>query len=256
MGSERIEDTLQQYHITIRLAGIVIAAEVTYPSTEIFCREYLTDEESDFKVIITEEDICRERRKSAAEDLKEGILVRHFTEGYLETLALYRKIAERLPDYHTLLFHGSAIAVDGAAYLFTAKSGTGKSTHTRLWRERFGSRAVMVNDDKPLLKITDREVLVCGTPWDGKHHLSNKIAVPLKAICVLQRDSENHIVPADLRMVYPLMVQQTFRPAAPLQLSKTLELLNRMMIKTKIYMLGCNMDPDAVRVAYEGMKEE
>ncbi len=135
-----------------------------------------------------------------------------FSDAYLETLAVYRKIADHLLSYDTLLFHGSVIAVDGEGYLFTAKSGgTGKSTHTRLWREYFGERAVMVNDDKPLLRITDSGVTAYGTPWDGKHRLSTNIAVPLKGICILTRDTTNHIEPAEPHAVYPLIVQQTNR---------------------------------------------
>ena len=98
-------------------------------------------------------------------------------------------------SYDTILFHGSVIAVDGIGYLFTAKSGTGKSTHTRLWREYFGDRAAMVNDDKPLLKITDSSVIAYGTPYNGKHRLGTNISVPLKAICILTRAADNHIEP-------------------------------------------------------------
>ena len=61
--------------------------------------------------------------------------MRKYSDIYLETMAVYRKIEDKLLDYDTILFHGSAVAVDGVGYLFTAKSGTGKSTHTRLWRE-------------------------------------------------------------------------------------------------------------------------
>lgn len=141
----------------------------------------------------SQSDIEYEREKSALEDRKEGLPIRNFPDSYLETLAVYRKFAENLLAYDTVLFHGSVVAVDGIGYLFTAKSGTGKSTHTRLWREYFGERAVMVNDDKPLLQVTENGVIVYGTPWDGKHHLSNNISVPLKAICILTRAEENHI---------------------------------------------------------------
>ena len=84
-------------------------------------------------------------------------------DDYLETLAVCRKIAERMPEYDTFLFHGSCIAVDGVGYLFTAKSGTGKSTHTRLWRELLDNRATMVNDDKPLIRIADDGLVIYGT---------------------------------------------------------------------------------------------
>ena len=78
--------------------------------------------------------------------------------------------------------------MDGEAYIFTAVSGTGKSTHAMLWREVFGERVRMINDDKPLIRITpEGKAVVYGTPWDGKHHLSKNSAFPLKAICWLTR---------------------------------------------------------------------
>ncbi len=210
--------------------------------------------ESVTRITITQSDIDFEREKSAREDIKEGISIRQFSDAYLETLAVYRKIADHLLSCDTLLFHGSVIAVDGEGYLFTAKSGTGKSTHTRLWREYFGERAVMVNDDKPLLHITDSGVTAYGTPWDGKHRLSTNIAVPLKGICILTRDAKNHIEPVEPHAVYPLIVQQTNRSLSADGMKQTLSLIDRMLNVVPVYRLGCNMDIEAARVAYEGMK--
>lgn len=209
--------------------------------------------ESVTRIRITQSDIDFEREKSAREDIKEGIPIRHFSDAYLETLAVYRKIADHLLSCDTLLFHGSVIAVDGEGYLFTAKSGTGKSTHTRLWREYFGERAVMVNDDKPLLRITDSGMTAYGTPWDGKHRLSTNTAVPLKGICILTRDTTNHIDPAESHAVYPLIVQQTNRSLTADGMKQTLSLIDRMLNVVPVYQLGCNMDIEAARVAYEGM---
>ena len=209
--------------------------------------------ESVTRIRITQSDIDFEREKSAREDIKEGIPIRQFSDAYLETLAVYRKIADHLLSCDTLLFHGSVIAVDGIGYLFTAKSGTGKSTHTRLWREYFGERAVMINDDKPLLHITDSGVTAYGTPWDGKHRLSTNIAVPLKGICILTRDTINHIEPAEPLAVYPLIVQQTNRSLSADGMKQTLSLIDRMLNVVPVYRLGVNMDIEAARVAYEGM---
>ena len=237
----------------IELAENVINVYSIYPQVQQLCKDYLTDKKSNFSVVVTEDDIEFERRKSAEEDEKEGIHIRNFSDYYLETLAVYRKIAEEMVDFDTILFHGSGIAVDGVGYLFTAKSGTGKSTHTRLWKEYFGCRAVMINDDKPLLKITDKGVMVYGTPWDGKHHLSNNIVVPLKAICILNRDSTNHIESISPKLVYSLLLQQTYRPSDPVKMAKTLQLLDRLMEKIELYTLGCNMDQTAAIMAFEGM---
>ena len=139
-------------------------------------------------------DILYEKEKSRREDIKEGIPIREFSDAYLETLAVYRKICSCLLDEDILLFHGSVVSVDGIGYLFTAKSGTGKSTHTKYWREYFKDRAIMINDDKPLLEIKEDRVNVYGTPWDGKHRLSCNTCVPLKAICILNRGQDNNVL--------------------------------------------------------------
>ena len=152
------------------------------------------------------------------------------------------------------MFHGSAIAVDGVAYLFTAKSGTGKSTHTALWRQVFGERAVMINDDKPLLKLTPEGVLVCGTPWNGKHGLGCNKMVPLKAICILERAEQNAITPMDAADVLPMLMQQSFRTGTTGGTVLLFDILDKLTKRVQLYRLGCNMDPQAAIVAYEGMK--
>ena len=262
---------------TIRLAGQYFTIYPVCDYIREYCKDYIVadvtgqsgiaDEDTEYtssevgdittesvtRIRITQSDIDFEREKSAKEDIKEGIPIRHFSDAYLETLAVYRKIADHLLSCDTLLFHGSVIAVDGEGYLFTAKSGTGKSTHTRLWREYFGERAVMVNDDKPLLHITDSGVTAYGTPWDGKHRLSTNIAVPLKDICILTRDIKNHIEQVEPHAVYPLIVQQTNRSLSADGMKQTLSLIDHMLNVVPVYRLGCNMDIEAARVAYEGM---
>ena len=152
------------------------------------------------------------------------------------------------------MFHGSCIAVDGVGYLFTAKSGTGKSTHTRLWRELLGVKAVMVNDDKPLIRMTGEGAVIYGTPWDGKHRLSSNIAVPLKAVCILERAEENAIHPITADEAYPMLLQQVYRPMDRMAMNTTLTLIDRLAVSVNLWRLDCNMDPEAARVAYEAMK--
>lgn len=186
----------------IALAGQVIGVSALYEQTRTFCKNYLTDAPASFEVAVTPADIAFEREKNDREAAVEGHAPGNFSDEYLETLALYRKIVERLLEWDTLLFHGSCISVDSKAYLFTAKSGTGKSTHTQLWKKWFGERAVFINDDKPLLKISAQGVTVYGTPWDGKHHRSTNTSCPLKAVCILTRNTENSIQRIDKKAAY------------------------------------------------------
>lgn len=236
------------------IGGKSIEITTLYEDTHRLCAGYQTDKSPDFFVQIESSDIAYERKKSALEDEKEGRRIVAYSEGYLETLAVYRKIAEQMLEYDTILFHGSCIAVDGEAYLFTAKSGTGKSTHTRLWRETFGQRAVMVNDDKPLIYITKQGAIVYGTPWRGKHFLGENIRVPLKGICILERGDVNKIRSITKSEAFPMFLQQTFRPSNVQKMTMVLELLNQFGNQVPAYRLSCNMNPEAARISYEKMK--
>lgn len=237
----------------IRIADRVIGIHAMFSEIRDMCRNYLTEATPDFEVFITQEDIDHESQKSGREAVIEGRDLVHYTDAYLETLAVYRKIVTALLDDNILLFHGSVIAVDGVGYLFAAKNGTGKSTHTRLWRRHFGDRAVMVNDDKPLLKITDQGVIAYGTPWDGKHHLSTNAAVPLKAICVLTRGESNYIESVSKKDAFPMLCQQSYRTATPEGVMKTLALIDKLGSLVELYRLSCNMDQEAAVVAFQGM---
>ncbi|MCR5294713.1 MAG: hypothetical protein K6E30_06000 [Lachnospiraceae bacterium] len=235
----------------LKLANKKIEIGNIYSYAEEYCRDYLLadTEEADFSFRITEADIGFEQKKSEREDRAEGRAVRRFSEEYLETLAIYRRIAEKMPYYDTFLFHGSVVAADGLGYLFTAKSGTGKSTHTRLWRELLGDRAFMVNDDKPLIRVgSDGKTSVFGTPWDGKHRLSRNIETPLKAICVLDRAEDNRICAVSKGDIRPMLLQQVYRPSDGEALRRTLELLDRMDLE--FYHLFCNMDIRAAELSY------
>lgn len=237
-----------------KIANKIIQINSVCEDVHKLCADYISQETPDFIIQTNQENIDFERKKSADEDIFEGMEVRNFSDGYLETLAVYRKIAEKMLEYDTILFHGSVIAVDNQAYLFTAKSGTGKSTHTRLWREYFGKRAVMVNDDKPLIHISENGAEVFGTPWDGKHRLSTNISVPLKAVCILERSNENHIEKISRKTAYAMLVQQIYKPENPVSMMKTLELIDEFSENTELYRLGCNISIEAVEVAYNGMK--
>lgn len=252
------------YEGTYKLAGVPVLITSLYDEVQMMCAPYSTTEAPLLHITTKAEDIEAEGQKSDEERKQEGLPEYHFPAPYLETLAVYRQLATQLLSQGVLLIHGSVIAVDGEAYLFTALSGTGKSTHVRLWRKLFGERAVMVNDDKPLVRVRREEpggrssdqlaLLVYGTPWDGKHHLSSNIAVPLKAIIHLQRGTENQIEPVTPAEMLPTLLQQTFRPQSALGTMQAMQLLDGLSRHVKFYSLHCNMQPDAARIAYEGMR--
>jgi len=237
-----------------KMADKVIEVTSIYERVHDYCKEYETDEQADFSVMTTAEDIVYEKQKTDSEYAYEGLPAPNFSDALLEETSVYRKIAEKMPDYDTIVFHGSVIAVGGQGFLFTAKSGTGKSTHTALWREYLGDKAIMVNDDKPMLKITDSGVIAYGTPYNGKHHLGCNMSVPLKAICIITRGEKNSIIRIDKAEAYAMLLQQVYRPQDPLQMAKTLKLVDKLAENVELYKLACNMNIEAAEVAYNGMK--
>ncbi len=238
---------------TISIADVPIQIRANYPQTKVFCRRFLSDREPLFSVEITRDDLAVEQAFSARTAAHRQEPVREYPLPYLETLAVSRKIANQTPLYGAVLFHGAAVAVDGEVYLFTAQSGTGKTTHMRYWLEQFGDRAVVVNGDKPFLKITDRGVFACGSPWQGKENYGNNLILPLKAVCLLRRDSFDHIEKVSFAQNLAAVLRQTYQPPTAQGMEKTLDLVTSLAAQVPLYQLGCTMDPHSALVAYNGM---
>ena len=241
---------------TMEIAGVAVQVNPMFQSTKEYCRPYLSDEKPEFTVTVTPEDLIREQLLLEQEAIEEGLKIRKFKEPFLERSTIQRRVADFLVSRDTLMLHGSTVAVDGRAYLFTAPCGTGKSTHTRLWREVFGDRAIMVNDDKPFLQITEREVLAYGSPWSGKHGLATNVCVPLKGICSLRRGKENQIHPGNRSELIDLLRKQVHIPEDPALAERTLELLDSVMQMVSLWEMECNKEPEAALTAYSAMSSE
>ena len=240
---------------TIKIAGFSAGVTSLFASTKDYCVRYLSQEEPQCHITVTREDLEFQQEFLRQEALEEGIKIRKFTDPFLERAAIQRKLADFLFEQGVLMTHGSTVAVDGRAYLFTAKCGTGKSTHTRLWRQVFGDRAAIVNDDKPFLKLTDNGILACGSPWSGKHGLDTNIIVPLQGICILERGKENRIARILPEEALPMLLHQTHCPLA-LQNREPFEALVLQLAQTvPLWRMECNMDPQAADISHKAMSE-
>lgn len=238
----------------MKLAERTIAVSANFATTKEFCKDYLLDkipEEVDIEVNVTLDKI------EAELEAMEALNVGKFSEAYIETLVVQRGIADQLPQYGVVLFHGSAVALDGEVYLFTAPSGTGKSTHARLWRRGVGQRIIMVNDDKPFLGVKeDGTIMVYGSPWSGKHRLSENVALPLKAICILSQSDENKIKKVSAADAFHEIYMQIYKKSTDVQfMNETLQVLGDIM-KYPIWKLECNVSKEAFRISYETLTGE
>lgn len=239
-------------HFTISIAGQPIAVCALFESTRFYCRNYLSEEVPVFSVTVTPESLDAEQCLLRQEALEEGLRPRVFPDPFLERSFIQRSVADRLLAQNILLFHGSTVAVDGAAYLFTAPCGTGKSTHTRLWREVFGDRAVMVNDDKPFLQFSEQEVLAWGAPWSGKHGLDTNICVPLRGICILERGSENRIRSAEPAL-HRFLYSQRHHPEDTAADCRSIALTEQLLRRVPLWHMACTKDPQAAQTAWDAM---
>ncbi len=237
----------------MKIAGQVARVNTLFESTREYFWPYLTEEAPHFTVTTTQADMDLIQKLRIEEAIEEGIRIRHYNGPYLERASVQLKFAEHLLHHRTLLFHGSAVALDGEGYLFTADCGVGKSTHTRLWREVFGDRAVMINDDKPFLRITDKGVLICGSPWSGKHGLDTNISVPLKGICILRRGPENKIAPLSPEEAMPMLYKQSHRPLDASMREEYHALVDALAMKIPLWQMECNKDPQAALVSHQTM---
>ena len=232
-----------------RIAGYVFDVKARYETVPRILEPYRDGGIPEVTIEITQDDIEHERDLSKKIDPDS-----EHTDRYLESLALLRKLSICLLSKNTILMHGSAVAVDGEAYIFTAESGTGKSTHARLWRENLDKRVIMVNDDKPFLRVEEDRIVVCGSPWNGKHGLGENIEVPLRAICVLEQATENHIERIDFTDAIPVLMQQIYIPTQEAYTAeKALELADRIYSGVDLFRLGANMEPEAAKLSYGTM---
>ncbi len=145
-----------------------------------------------------------------------------------------------------LVVHSSSIAFDGNGILFSAPSGTGKSTHTGLWKKAFGERVAIVNDDTPAVTFEDGTPLLWGTPWSGKTEINENICVPLRAIVFLEQAKENNISElSSVEAVFRLVREVAVYPYRDMA-NRALEATDRLLRQVPCYLLRCLPDEDAV----------
>ena len=158
-----------------------------------------------------------------------------------------------LLEYGGFMLHSSAVIVDGRAYLFSAPSGTGKSTHTGLWQKVFGERAQILNDDKPAIRALSDGVFAYGTPWSGKTDMNINVKASLAGICFLERSEENWIKKIDTNTAIARLLNQTIRPFEMKGMDLLLSHVDKVLTTVPVYKMGCNISEDAAIMAYKEM---
>lgn len=240
---------MEENLLKIKIADICIGIKPLNNGWDVFCKDYMTSEEPDFVISVTEDDLAKEQKRAA--DYLDGEELQGLE---LEKLWVYRQIAETLPRYDAFLIHAASVRVDEDAYLFIGPSGAGKTTHARLWKRYFGDRLRVINDDKPIIKVTDEAVLVCASPWSGKERWINNINAPLKSVIWINQSDENSIKKISKEDSWDLLMNQAYRSYDTDITQKTLKLLDRVINAASFYSLNCNKSIEAVELAYNTAK--
>lgn len=229
----------------IRMAELNIGIDNKYDYIENFCSHYIVNsDKTDFTVSASDFEIESERA------------VPENPVGYLEALAIYRKIADKIIEYDGFLFHAAVLDFCGEGIAFLAKSGVGKSTHIKLWKSLFGNKALVVNGDKPIVRKIDGVFYAYGTPWAGKEGWQANTKTELKKICFLKRATENKTEKIEKEGSLNLLLGQIYiKKDKSLYLSELLDLVGELINSAEFYRVECNTDLSAAKIAYKGMFE-
>ncbi len=241
----------------IKIADFVIEIDNKYSFIKTQCEKYIYDGEGkDLFASCTEEDISNEENVAKGDpELCEFLmsLEQEYRRGYLESVCIYRTICLQLPERDAFIMHAAVIEVDGLAYAFTARSGTGKSTHIGLWKKYLGERVKIVNGDKPIIRLIDGVFYAYGTPWCGKEGWNRNVRCQMQGLCFLERATENRIDKIPLYDAASLIMKQILIPKDALGAIKTFELVDKMINEIDCWRLGCNISIEAAKIAYEAM---
>ena len=234
---------------TIRIANKRILVHSVYSNVYLTCKEYLVDENTkpDIEIFITNEMLeeAFEKEKQVGTNVS--------TPRSIERTLLHQLIAESLLEFNTFLMHGAVVAVENISFLFSGKSGTGKTTHIKKWIENL-QNSYVVNGDKPMIIINDEGAFACGTPWCGKEQYGTNTIVPLHCIVFMERSNDNNIKPISFKKAFPMLVQQTYFPSSATEMQMTLRLLAELKKKVSFYMFSFNnFKEDSFQVAYDSL---
>ncbi len=224
---------------TIDIGGITVGIENKYTYFYEFAKDYLTDRTPEFTVSVSDEEI-------EAEHLVSEVSA---PDAYFESIVAYRKIAEILPRYDAFVFHGSVIKYGDKAYIFTAKSGVGKTTHTRLWLSEFEQECHVLNGDKPVIRYKDGKFYACGTPWRGKERYGIYESAEIGGVAFLERGVENKAYKISKSEALTRLAVQVYKPKDRISAIKSMALMDKVLGNLPLVRLECNMDTSAAYVS-------
>ena len=234
--------------MVIRLAGLAFDFSTDSPVLRAHLAPFVTEAAEDEEVIA----LTAEELGGLKERLKKSESQRN--DAYLEEMALLWAVNNQLMKRDGFFLHAAVVSLNQKAVAFTAPSGTGKTTHARLWLKCFGSRAKMLNGDKPFIRRIDGVWTAFPNPWNGKEGMGGHESAPLRALCFLERSATgNRIRPIRKDEAFSKLFNQTVIPESADGVATYLTNINRLINEIPCYLLSCDQTDEAVRTAWEGI---
>ena len=148
--------------------------------------------------------------------------------------------------------HSSVVVCNGRAVMCLGESGTGKSTHTRLWLENVAGTHLL-NDDSPIVRHCDGEVRVYGSPWSGKTHCYLAENYPIAGLLRLEQRPENTI-----RRLGTVEAFAALQPSCPPALARDercmdllVQFISNVLQHVPAYRMGCLPNADAAHLSHD-----
>ncbi len=227
------------------IAGLKTEIDIHYDFLKKKVKEYEADfdsSETDVKILVDDDFL-----QMKCDEMPGLTIEQH------EYLWVGQAFNSRLLDYGGIMLHSSCVEKDGYAYLFSADSGTGKSTHTHLWLKNLSGTRI-INDDKPALIKENDAWYACGTPFSGKTDENTNAKVPIRAIVFIKRAKENKVERLPINEAIKLLFGQTIRSKIEERAMVTLEAVDSILRSVPFFSLECNMDDEAAIVSYNGIE--
>ena len=222
----------------IKIADIIIGIRNKYDFVRILCEDYIVCEEPEIIITATDNEIEEESRNN------------HSPKDYCESICIYRKICREIIKFNCFMLHASLISFDGKGYAFSAPSGYGKSTHARLWRGYFGSRVLILNGDKPIIKYDGKDFYAFGTPWCGKENDNINTSVILKSIFFVEKSNINLVCKSKPKEITSKLLEQIIFPLHKNDMINFMSVVDSLIKTLDFYNLKCNISFEAVKTAY------
>ena len=231
-----------------KIADLIVEYTAKYDELKRLSEQFIYngERETDITLSVTDKQLDNMLSRSA----------KGTTIGGIENFAISSEFNREAIKYGVMLVHSSALIYNNEAYLFSADSGVGKSTHTKLWLKAFGDKVHIMNDDKPVVRLYDDHAQAYGTPFDGGSGIALNESYPLKAIIFVERGEENSVRIPDNKEIIQKLYFQTARMVDRKTAEKMLLNIEKLLSLTKFYVLTCNMDISAAYTAYNSIIEK